>query len=152
MELKLRECTEAVQKKRQDLNVLINSEVDTLTQDLHVLEQKTRRVYNKGMSFLNNFCAEVDKCMARLVTQGRVVDRLLDRIRPIVSADVIKQANRLRDATLVQQQRWYDLDDKQDGLSRRQKRNARRGKQLSVDQVRGSSESHSLCPCHAKRV
>ena len=74
--------------------------------------------------------------MARLVTQGRVVDRLLDRIRPIVSADVFEQANRLRDVTLVQQQRWYDLDDKQDDLSRRQKRNARRGKHLSVDQVR----------------
>ena len=136
LELKLQEYTRVVRKQRQNLNKLIQTEICTLDQDLQSLEQKTRRMYDRGMSFLNKFCTQVDKYLASLATQDRVVDRLLNRIRPIVSADVLEQANRLRDVTLVQQQRWYDLDDKQDDLSRRQKRNARRGKHLSVDQVR----------------
>ena len=146
LELKLQEYTRVVRKQRQNLNKLIQTEICTLDQDLQSLEQKTRRMYDRGMSFLNKFCTQVDKYLACLATQDRVVDRLLNRIRPIVSADVLEQAKRLRAATLDQQQQWYeaqdDLEDLQDALSRRQKRNARRGIRLPVDQVRVSM---SLC-------
>ena len=138
-----------MRNQRQKLNTLVNAEAKALAQDMQTLEEKVRRVYKQGMTFVNMFCAHVDKYLARLATQRHVVTQLLDRIRPVVSADVLKQAKELRAVTLAQQQRWYEaqdeLDDLQDSVVRRQKRNARRGIQIPIDQVKTLSSNRY---CH----
>ena len=123
---------------------------------MQALERKTRRVYNQGMTFLNNFCAQADKYLDCVATQRRVVTNLLDRIRPIVSADVLEQAKELRAVTLAQQQRWFeaqdDLDDLQNAVLRRKQRYARRGMKVSADQVTYNVERFVIVSSYVFRL